>query len=189
MEVQEVQSEVVTEVRNDSTQLNPINLNAYIEQVEDREFTLGHDQYMENMQNVDAEELDGLINKVVQNADGEMGMIPNHDISFLPMTVNKFDILSMDNDEILEDGVTKGKFKDIGNKGEVAVVGYVGLWKDVSYGEEMIFDRTVREEVVVREKRCEADHMIAPILLQLAPPVAREELVVGFLRGRHIYVR
>ncbi|KAI0524380.1 hypothetical protein KFK09_003747 [Dendrobium nobile] len=41
---------------------------------------------------------------------------------------------------------------------------------------------------LVREKRCEGDHTVAPFLLHLAPPVTQEELVGGSLRGRLFYI-
>ena len=43
--------------------------------------------------------------------------------------------------------------------------------------------------ISVREKRCEGDHTVAPSLLHLAPPVAREGFEGGSPRERLVCIR
>ncbi|PKU81881.1 hypothetical protein MA16_Dca003898 [Dendrobium catenatum] len=59
-----------------------------------------------------------------------MGMIFILASSFLPTAVNKFDILSMDSDDMVEDGV-EGKSKDNGHKASLLwlmMLDYGGMW-------------------------------------------------------------
>ncbi|PKU77252.1 hypothetical protein MA16_Dca019659 [Dendrobium catenatum] len=63
-----------------------------------------------------------------------MGMVFIPASSFLPTVVNKFDILSMDIDDKVEDGVMEEKLSYNGNGGEASMVDDVGLRKDVGYG-------------------------------------------------------
>ncbi|PKU73075.1 hypothetical protein MA16_Dca024088 [Dendrobium catenatum] len=63
-----------------------------------------------------------------------MGMVLTHVSSFLPMVVNKFDILSMENDDKVEDGVYENRVSDNGVEDIAIMVDDVGLWKDGGCG-------------------------------------------------------
>ncbi|PKU62130.1 hypothetical protein MA16_Dca026826 [Dendrobium catenatum] len=113
-----------------SIKLEPKKLNTNTKQIEEGEITLGQEQCMEDIQAVGAVEFDGQINKDIQKIDGDMGMVLTHVSSFLPMDVNKFDILSMENDDKVEDGVYENRVSDNGVEDIAIMVDVIGLWKD-----------------------------------------------------------
>ncbi|KAI0515987.1 hypothetical protein KFK09_008658 [Dendrobium nobile] len=107
LEIQEDRINVSSKDRIGSIVLEPNNLNANTNQIEEGEITGGLEQCIEDMQAVGTEEFDVQTNKDIQKADGVMGMVLNPASSILPMDVNKFDILSMENDDKEEDGVNE----------------------------------------------------------------------------------
>ncbi|KAI0492226.1 hypothetical protein KFK09_026495 [Dendrobium nobile] len=133
LEIHEDRINVSSEDQIRSIMLELNYLIASTEQTEEGKITERLEQATKEEQAARTEESDDHKTEDLQKIDGVMGMVFNPTGSIFQIDVNKFDILSMENDG-KSGGVNEIKVKGNFDEGNAVVIKGDGLWKEVGYG-------------------------------------------------------